>query len=265
MKTLIRTVLFFAAVALFAPRAVAQKVVYSNGAPDGGYTEFVSQGWAMMDDFVLSETTRMTGFRWYVLQTQGPDAIANARFRFELYPDSAGAPVRPVYPFAPLAGQYFIERSGTKVSAPDAFYPIYAFDATLGPYVDGFSANPGITLPAGRYWFAIGAYFDKAFAGNNFRDQPLSLGASSNSERGNALSWNSAAYNSDDPNYDFSLPNSGLDPTGTELAFEIVGTTTATPEPASLTLLLTGVAGIFVATRGRRVPTSRRMSNQTSR
>ena len=256
MKTLIRTVLFFAAVALFAPRAVAQKVVYSNGAPDGGYTEFVSQGWAMMDDFVLSETTRMTGFRWYVLQTQGPDAIANARFRFELYPDSAGAPVRRR---SPLAAQIFAGRSGAKVSAPDASYPIYAFDATLPAYLDphDISGLPGISLPAGRYWFAIGAYFDNAFAYNNYLYQPFALGATSNSERGNALWWDSPSYNTSepDPEYEFTLPAYYPDVLGaanTELAFEIVGTTTAAPEPAGLTLLLTGLLGVFAVTRGRR-------------
>ena len=221
---------------LMPARVLTQQVVWDNGKPDGGIGGGVSAQYWTMNDFTLTSSATLSFFDWYVhpgVLTQTPSLSANYTWAIlaDLGDLSSAISIGNV-----IAG------IGSTTSYSAYQDPLYLFRAALG-----------VTLNPGMYYLAIGQF---APANCDPTASYLICGG-----------W-ASSFTVVDPNYPTAaLGNEFLfrpfDPDRTmrsveytfaEGAFTIYSgpVLTATPEPASIVLMGTGLAAVAGRLRRRR-------------
>ena len=201
------------------PQLGGAQVLHDNGVPDEQQGFSIFPPYAVADNFTLTSDATVGSFQWYVMRhgTDGP-ATTTDSYEWKIFSDMAGAPGSVLFSGA-VANQSAMK---TSYAAGD-LYEMYLFDTPIG----------NLPLSAGTYWLSIG-------------DQSSPDGAAywaNSSQQGDAVQ-------SEDGGATYA-------PINVELAFTISGATVTTPEPASIVLVATGLAGILGIARRRNAPPRR--------
>ncbi len=201
-------------------------VIYDNGAPDYLYTtasdfDFPYQ---LADDFQLAAgSTVITDVHWWGMYglDHSPDTDS---FTIRIFEDTSGSPaVAAIHEFANIGG----DRIDTGIDMGISDVAVYAYSAVVSPFA--LSANT-------TYWISIANNTENDDDDNWFWAVTTFNAGNAHSRDTDASEW--AVYD-----------GGGDVPGGEELAFYLTGPGAVVPEPASITLVALGLAGVALRVR----------------
>ena len=202
----------------------AAQVIHDNGAPDyqvgGGVS--VSNQYNVANDFTLAATATLDRFTWYGMHmTSGAPSTVLSNFSWQIFADALGQPGTEI------ATGNVIGATGTKTGLCCNGFDlgtVYLFEAALG----------NLVLGPGTYWLGLSGY---ASAGVDAGYWAASSPDGNAHWRGGSIWVPAGPFNE-----------------GEESAFAIFGPSdvVATPEPTSLLLMATGLAGVAACAARRR-------------
>lgn len=209
--------LLTALAAALVTASTVQAQIYSNGLPNGSNGNEMTS-WIQADDFTLTTSTNVVGIRFWGIIGTGASYAGSISWR--IYENNSGEPGSTVLHSGTFTG------SGVG-QGPVAIegYTRYQFDIPTA-----------FTLGAGTYWLGLhnGDYTNTARAEFYWETTDANETASGREDESpfDSGGW----YNN-----------------GNEHAFELLGeSSTSVPEPASISLLVVGIAGLGVAAKRRR-------------
>ncbi|MBI5091166.1 MAG: PEP-CTERM sorting domain-containing protein [Candidatus Hydrogenedentes bacterium] len=224
-----RSVLFAVVVglAILTSMSAGANVIYDNGGPNlgGAFISDAAEGWEQADDFTLlpGETT-ITDVHWWGIYIFGNSPMTDT-FTVRIFGNNAGIlhdypQEAPLYEFSGISGNRADTGSNITAAVPSGGtvnFDVYSYWADIAP----------VTLAANtRYWISI-----QNDTTNDSDDSWLwatSLTSGGNEYyRGTGGSWNTILSE--------------------DLAFNLTGS--VVPEPASMTLLGIGIAGLVLRMR----------------
>lgn len=195
-----------------APAVASAQVVYDNGSPNGVSGNEMTE-WIQAEDFTLGATTDIGGIRFW--DVQGSPGYGGSISWF-IFGNAGGVPGATLFQGIATPTR---TAQGTGVNGMARFQNDFAVMLSLGP---------------GTYWLG------------------LHNGPTTTTTR-QEFYWETTNGNATATGREDQTPfgDNGWSSNGQEHAFQLMGTQTTVPEPATVVLMATGLVGIGAAARRR--------------